>query len=62
MLTQWHTLPPWASTMNEVIVYTCASPWLPGYIDVVQTILVILTMVDFFPDLIGVLIFVFQNN
>ena len=38
MLTQWHTLPPWASTVNEVIVYTCASPWLPGYIDVVQTI------------------------
>ena len=24
------------------------SPWLPGYIDVVQTVLVILTMVDFF--------------
>ena len=27
------------------------SPWLPGYIDVVQTILVILTIVGIFPDL-----------
>ena len=26
------------------------SPWLPGYTDVVQTILVLLTMVGLFPD------------
>ena len=26
------------------------SPWLPGYIDVAQTVLVILTMAAFFPD------------
>ena len=26
------------------------SPWLPGYIDVTKTILIILTMVGFFPD------------
>ena len=26
------------------------APWLPGYIDVAQTILIILTMVGHFPD------------
>ena len=26
------------------------SPWLPGYIDVVQTSLIILTMAGLFPD------------
>lgn len=26
------------------------SPWLPGYIDVVQTVLVMLTMAGFFQD------------
>ena len=26
------------------------SPWLPGYIDVLQTILIMLTMAGLFPD------------
>ena len=26
------------------------SPWLPGYVDVTQTVLIILTMVGLFPD------------
>ena len=26
------------------------SPWLPGYIDVVQTVLIMLTIVGLFPD------------
>ena len=35
-----------------VIVHTCAvhSPWLPGYIDVAQTVLIILTMAGLFLD------------
>ena len=39
---------------SEVIVHVCAfpvhSPWLPGYIDVLPTVLIILTMADLFPD------------
>ena len=30
------------------------SPWLPGYIDVTQTILVMLTMVGLFPKRPGI--------
>ena len=35
-----------------VIVHTCAvhSPWLPGYIDVAQTVLIILQMAGLFLD------------
>ena len=51
--SQWHPLPPLTSTMKwsfqwhmHIPVY---SPWLLGYIDVMQTILVILTIAGLFP-------------
>ena len=53
MLSQWHLLPHW------LVQWSCHcsrmwipvhSPWLPGYINIVQTILIILTMVGCFPD------------
>ena len=54
MLTQWH-LPP--SLTRTVGSRHCShmripvhSPWLPGYIDVTQTILVLLTMAGLFSD------------
>ena len=52
MLTQWCLLPPLTSTVKSsfshmhILVY---SPWLPGYINFVQTILITLTMTGLFP-------------
>ena len=56
MLTQWHLPPPMTSTVKWPSLMQCThilihSPRLPGYISVVQTILVILTMVGLFPDI-----------
>ena len=51
-LTQWHLPPPLTSTVkSSLFTQAHSSPlsWLPGYIDVVQTILVILTMAELFP-------------
>ena len=63
MLTQWHLLPPLTSTVKSL--FTCEhpvhSPWLSGYVgymDVAQTILVIITKADFFqPNLIYLIMF-----
>ena len=45
--------PPWlvqGSRHCSHVSIPVHSPWLPGYIDVAQTILVILTISEFFPD------------
>ena len=50
MLTQWHLLPPVISTVNHHcshMHFPVYSPWLPGYINVTQTILDILTWQGF---------------
>ena len=53
MLTQQCPLSPLTSRVKyhcscvHILVHT---PWLPGYVDVAQTVLVILTMVWLFPD------------
>ena len=53
MLTQWHLPPHWLVQRSHHC--SCMSipvhfPWLPGYIDGPQTILIILTVVGLFPD------------
>ena len=53
VLTQWR-LPlsmtvQWSCRYSHTRIPVC-SPWLPGYIDVAQTILIILTMVGLFLD------------
>ena len=53
--TQWCLLPPLTRTVKSSVHCSCMlttvhPPWLPGYIHVMQTILVILTMVGLFPD------------
>ena len=53
MLTQQHLLPPLTSTVKSSLfthVHSSHSPWLPGYTDVVQIVLVILTVAGLFPD------------
>ena len=53
MLTQWHLPPPLTSTESghcSRMHIPVHSPWLPGYIDLTQTVLVILTMAGLFPD------------
>ena len=53
MLTQWRLLPPLTSTVKLSLfmhVHSVHAPWLPGYINVMQTNLVILTMAGLFPD------------
>ena len=53
MLTQWVYCPYWLVQWSHHCSHTripVHSPWLPGYIDVAQTILVILTMAGLFPD------------
>ena len=53
MLTQWRLLPPLKSTVKSSLfthVHSVHSPWLLGYINVMQTVLVILTMAGLFPD------------
>ena len=52
MLTQQHLRPHWLvqwSRHCSHMFIPVHSPWLPGYIDVTQTILIILTMVGLFP-------------
>ena len=53
MLTQWHLSPPlivqWSHHCSRMCI-PVHFPWLPGYIDVAQTIHVILTMAGLFPD------------
>ena len=53
MLTQWCLLPPLTSTVRLSDCSHMPIPvlWLQGYIDVVQTILIILTMVGVFLDI-----------
>ena len=51
MLTQGHLPPPLTSTVKSSLftpAHPVHSPWLPGYIDVAQTVLVILTMAGLF--------------
>ena len=53
MLTQCHLPPPMSSTVKSSLFtmrIPVHSPWLPGYNDVAQTILIILTMAGLFPD------------
>ena len=53
MFTQQHLVPPLTRTVKLSLfthVHTVHSPWLPGYADVTQTILIILTTVGLFPD------------
>ena len=53
MLTQRHLLPCWlvpGSHHCSCMHIPVHSPWLPGYIDVAQTILIILTIAVLFPD------------
>ena len=46
MLTQWRLLPPLTSTVKLSLFMHAyvQSPWLPGYIHVTETVLIILTM------------------
>ena len=44
-----HWLVQWSCHCSRMCILV-HSPWLPGYIDVTQTILIILTMVGLFPD------------
>ena len=53
MFTQQHLVPPLTRTVKLSLfthVHTVHSPWLPGYADVTQTILIILTMAGLFLD------------
>ena len=53
MLTQCHLPPPMSSTVKSSLFtmrIPVHSPWLPGYNDVAQTILIILTKAVLFPD------------
>ena len=44
-----HWLVQWSHHCSHMHI-PVHSPWLPGYIDVVQTVLIILTMAGLFPD------------
>ena len=52
MLTPQHLLPAWLVQWSchslRMWTMTCHFPWLPGYISVAQTILIMLTMVGLF--------------
>ena len=51
MLTQQHLPPP--LTYSEVVIvrmHSSHSPWLPGDMDITQTVLVMLTMAGLFVD------------
>ena len=56
MLTQWHLPPPMTSTVKPpLFIHThpsipVHSPWLPGYINIPETILIMLTMAGLFLD------------
>ena len=44
-----HWLVQWSCHCSHMLIPVC-SPWLPSSINVVQTVLIILTMVGLFPD------------
>ena len=51
MLNQCHLLLPLTtSTVKPSMCIPVHSPWQPGYINVTQAILIILTMAGLFPD------------
>ena len=53
MLTQWCVLPSLTNTVKSSMfmhAHPVHSPWLPGYINVAQTVLVLLTMAGLFLD------------
>ena len=55
MLTQWHLLPLLTSTVkSSLFTHAHSSPvsLAASYINVVQTVLIILTMAGFFPDIL----------
>ena len=55
MATQQHLLPHWLVQWSRHCSQMCIpvpSPWLPGYTDVMQTVLVILTMAGLFLDIL----------
>ena len=52
MLSQWHLLPSLTTTVKLSCSHTYSpvhGPWPPGSIDVVQTVLIILTIAGLFP-------------
>ena len=52
MLTQWRLPPPLTSTVkSSLFTHVHSSPWLPGYINIVQIILVMLIMAGMFPKI-----------
>ena len=65
MLTQRHLLPPLTSTMRSSLSsHAHSSPfsWLPGYISIAQTVLVILTMVGLFQGRPCIYKYVYNNT
>ena len=48
-----HWLVQWSHHRSHICI-PVHSPWLPGYINVLQTILVILTMAGLFPDRLSI--------
>ena len=52
MLTHWRLPPPLTSAVKSSFTHAHSShcPWLPVHINVMQTVLIILTMVGLFPD------------
>ena len=61
--TQGHLLPTLTGIMNHHCSHMCIpvySPWLPGYIDIAQTILVILTMGTFSGQTLCVCIYTYM--
>ena len=56
VLTQWCLPPPLTSTVKSslfIMHLPVHSPWLPGYIDVMPTVLMILTMAGLSPAMQG---------
>ena len=51
-----HWLVQWSHHCSHTHI-SVHSPWLPGYLDVAQTVLIILTMVGLFPDRPCIIIF-----
>ena len=53
MLTQWCLLSPLTSTVKLSLFTYAHSPWLPGYINVALAVLILLTMVGLFPNIVN---------
>ena len=65
MLTQWCLPPALTSTVKSSfshMLIPVLSPWLPGYIDVVQDILVILTMAALLPGKLQTSSYIYLNS